>query len=65
VNPAKQHPESRCPVCEKIVQVTGNLSAPFCSPRCKQLDLGRWLNEDYGLPIEPEIDHDSDSDSYS
>jgi endogenous inhibitor of DNA gyrase (YacG/DUF329 family) len=23
---------------------------PFCSPRCKTIDLGRWLSEDYRLP---------------
>jgi endogenous inhibitor of DNA gyrase (YacG/DUF329 family) len=25
---------------------------PFCGPRCKSIDLGRWLDERYGLPIE-------------
>jgi uncharacterized protein len=25
---------------------------PFCSPRCKLIDLGRWLGESYGLPKE-------------
>jgi endogenous inhibitor of DNA gyrase (YacG/DUF329 family) len=23
---------------------------PFCSPRCKTIDLGRWLSEDYRIP---------------
>jgi endogenous inhibitor of DNA gyrase (YacG/DUF329 family) len=27
---------------------------PFCSPRCRQVDLGRWLGEKYGLPYESE-----------
>ena len=27
---------------------------PFCSVRCKQIDLGRWLDEEIGIPIEPE-----------
>jgi endogenous inhibitor of DNA gyrase (YacG/DUF329 family) len=27
---------------------------PFCSTRCKQIDTKRWLNEEYGLPYEPE-----------
>ena len=26
---------------------------PFCSSRCRQVDLGRWFNEEYGLPFEP------------
>jgi endogenous inhibitor of DNA gyrase (YacG/DUF329 family) len=25
---------------------------PFCSPRCKQVDLGRWLGEKYSVPYE-------------
>tara|TARA_Y100001934_G_scaffold282635_1_gene397379 strand:- start:1503 stop:1619 length:117 start_codon:yes stop_codon:yes gene_type:complete len=25
---------------------------PFCSDRCKKIDLGRWFEEDYSLPIE-------------
>ena len=29
---------------------------PFCSERCRLIDLGRWLNEQYGLPAEPERD---------
>lgn len=26
-----------------------NKGWPFCSPRCKQVDLGRWLNEEYRI----------------
>jgi endogenous inhibitor of DNA gyrase (YacG/DUF329 family) len=29
---------------------------PFCSLRCKQIDLGRWLDECYSVPHEPEED---------
>jgi endogenous inhibitor of DNA gyrase (YacG/DUF329 family) len=27
---------------------------PFFSPRCQKVDMGRWLNEAYGLPYEGE-----------
>jgi endogenous inhibitor of DNA gyrase (YacG/DUF329 family) len=27
---------------------------PFCSDRCRQIDLGRWLDERHGLPVELE-----------
>jgi hypothetical protein len=27
---------------------------PFCSERCRLVDLGRWLDERYGMPHEPE-----------
>jgi len=30
---------------------------PFCSQRCRRIDLGRWLDERYSLPIEREHDH--------
>lgn len=26
---------------------------PFCSRRCRMIDLGRWLDEAYGLPYDP------------
>jgi hypothetical protein len=29
---------------------------PFCSPRCRQIDLARWLGEEYSLPIERDAD---------
>ncbi len=25
---------------------------PFCSTRCRQIDLGRWFNEEFGFPVE-------------
>ncbi len=42
-----------CPVCGQRVQGE-NLKDlpwfPFCSQRCKQIDLGRWLDGTYQLP---------------
>ncbi len=37
----------RCPVCGKPAVRECH---PFCSPRCAQIDLGRWLTEQYRLP---------------
>ncbi len=37
-----------CPVCGKP---TVKDYRPFCSKRCADLDLGRWLNEDYRVPV--------------
>lgn len=31
---------------------------PFCSRRCKEIDLSNWLTESYGLPFEGEKDED-------
>lgn len=45
----------RCPICDR--QMEGASTAdwpefPFCSRRCRVIDLGRWLNEDYRFPAE-------------
>ncbi len=37
----------RCPICKREVSWEGNPFKPFCSQRCKLIDLGRWLNEEY------------------
>jgi len=31
---------------------------PFCSERCRLIDLGHWLDERYGLEQEPDEDED-------
>lgn len=44
----------RCPICRKAAASRpANPVFPFCSPRCKQIDLGRWLGESYRIPAEP------------
>ena len=35
---------------------------PFCSERCRKIDLGRWFEEDYCLPIEGDPEALGDSD---
>ncbi len=46
---------SACPICRKAVATRGeNRSFPFCSERCRQIDLGKWLGEEYALPAEDE-----------
>lgn len=42
----------RCPVCERYFDTADSTAMPFCSPRCKQIDLGRWLGEKYSVPVE-------------
>ena len=43
----------RCTICADQFDSKKSTSMPFCSGRCKQIDLGRWLNEDYGIPTGP------------
>ena len=41
----------KCPICRKPVQPrAANRAFPFCSDRCKLLDLGKWLGEEYRVP---------------
>lgn len=41
-------PLIRCPQCGKeMLWDTRNRYRPFCSERCKLVDLGKWANEDY------------------
>ena len=39
-----------CPNCRKPVNWEGNEFRPFCSERCKILDLGAWASEEYAVP---------------
>ena len=40
----------KCPTCGKMhVYSTANPSRPFCSPRCKTIDLGAWASESYRI----------------
>ena len=48
----------RCPICKKPVEEPpkgaqpGACSTfPFCSERCKLIDLGRWLDGKYQVPV--------------
>lgn len=38
-----------CPICGKPVKLE---TRPFCSKRCADIDLGRWLGESYRIPAE-------------
>jgi uncharacterized protein len=45
----KERPK-RCPACKKPTAWEGNPFRPFCSERCKLLDLGDWATERYRIP---------------
>ena len=49
----RRHKKAGCPVCKKPAVETFR---PFCSKRCQQIDLGRWLGGNYALPTEEEPD---------
>lgn len=37
----------RCPVCKKNEVAIGDPDFPFCSQRCRTMDLGNWAAEKY------------------
>lgn len=42
----------RCPQCGASVEYRiDNPSRPFCSPRCKLIDLGAWAEERYSIAV--------------
>ena len=46
----------KCPVCGRKNDFSAAPVGPFCSARCKQIDLGKWLGEDYRIsePLTPD-----------
>jgi len=46
-----------CPICRKRFDPLTSRTMPFCSPRCRLIDLGRWLGEEYSVPA-PKRDND-------
>lgn len=40
---------ARCPRCGRVIRWEENPYRPFCSQRCKLIDLGKWIDEEYRL----------------
>jgi hypothetical protein len=51
----------KCPICKKEVKL-GDAEFPFCSERCRILDLGNWASDRYVIssPIEVEQVEDAE-----
>ncbi|MFT3698276.1 MAG: DNA gyrase inhibitor YacG [Kofleriaceae bacterium] len=39
-----------CPTCKEPAKKAENKAFPFCCERCRLIDLGRWLDEEYRIP---------------
>jgi len=48
----------RCPECGKPAENPKTL--PFCSPRCRDVDLNRWLSGSYAIPGRKDEDEEQD-----
>jgi endogenous inhibitor of DNA gyrase (YacG/DUF329 family) len=46
-----------CPICGKPAT---EASRPFCSERCRDVDLNRWLSDSYKIPAARDDDEDAD-----
>jgi endogenous inhibitor of DNA gyrase (YacG/DUF329 family) len=53
--PAAGMSSRRCPICGKPA-VEGK--RPFCSQRCADIDLNRWLGGVYAIPVKDDEDED-------
>lgn len=45
-----------CPICGRPNDFFAEPLGPFCTVRCKQVDLGKWFGEDYCIsePVDPD-----------
>jgi len=51
-----------CPTCGKALLWTlANAWRPFCSERCKLIDLGAWATERYRVPVVEDKDQPEDA----
>ncbi len=52
----------KCPTCGKQGDWFAGAYGPFCSKRCKLVDLGKWLKEEHAIcdPLRPEHLEESD-----
>ena len=46
----------KCPICGRENDFFAEPLGPFCSKRCKMIDLGKWLGEEYRIsePLTPD-----------
>jgi uncharacterized protein len=56
-----------CPICKRVVtDAPENFGPrPFCSTRCKMVDLGNWLSEAYRIPTTAREENATSSDDSS
>ena len=47
----------KCPICGKPAS---GATLPFCSPRCRDVDLNRWLKGSYVIPGKDDEDEDAE-----
>ncbi len=57
--------KANCPICEKVADLNASNSyRPFCSKRCRLIDLGQWINETYSISEPSTSESNIDLDSF-
>jgi hypothetical protein len=51
----------KCPRCGSETSFEGNPYRPFCSERCKEVDLGKWVTGAYRLPTKVQEEEEDGS----
>ena len=55
-------PQFTCPICRKKFLESETDAFPFCSSRCRWIDLNRWFNEEYTVESFRRSDEEEDDD---
>ena len=55
--------KTRCPICKKVIEKKDQKLFPFCSQRCRLVDLGQWFDEGYKIVAGNEESDLDDEDS--
>lgn len=63
LGPKMKKTKVTCRVCKKEITWENNPFRPFCSERCRLIDLGKWASEEYRIPGEKkEIPDETEED---
>lgn len=54
-----KYKEVNCPTCKKKFNYFSSDFRPFCSERCRLIDLGQWLSESYAVPVQKLTEEES------
>lgn len=54
--------EVKCPQCQKKFFYYDSDFRPFCTLRCKEIDLGHWFKESYVVPLKEEVQNEDKKD---
>lgn len=54
-----------CPRCQQSTTWQNNPYRPFCSQRCKLIDLGAWASEEYKITTEALLPNEENQNNYS